>query len=85
MGLYGSTDGGSSAGIGNFKRIFTHRKGQEKTRETLPLKEKLSFGRGQGQVGLYGRTVESSSVGKSNFKRIFNHRKGRKKLVRHYL
>jgi hypothetical protein len=46
--------GGSSAGISNFKRIFNHRKGHEKTRETLPLKEKLSFGRGQGQVGLYG-------------------------------
>ncbi len=32
------------------------RKGQDKFRETLLLKEKLSFGRGQGQVGLYGRT-----------------------------
>jgi hypothetical protein len=48
--------GGSSVGKSNFKRIFNHRKGQEKTRETLPLKEKLSFWRGQGQVGLYGRT-----------------------------
>jgi hypothetical protein len=36
MGLFGSTDGGSSAGIGNFKRIFNHRKGRKKlVRHTL--------------------------------------------------
>ncbi len=60
------TDESSSAEKGNYKRIFNH-----KTRETLPLKEKLSFGRGQGQVGLYGGMMGGSSAGIGNFKRVF--------------
>ncbi len=46
--------GDSSAGRGNFKRVFNHIKVQGKTREMVPSKEKLSFERVQGQVGLYG-------------------------------
>ncbi len=69
MGLYGRTVESSSVGKSNFKLIFNHRNGQEKTRETLSLKDKLSFGRGQGQVGLYGGLMGGSSAGIGNFRR----------------